>query len=125
VLRVLARAPTVQQLVPKVGQTQCLIEFPIRERDLSLTDIAHNLPSNAVLVDLVLYRRTDFTAGDNQWKEQRYAAYLTFPLAKDSTNVVVERMDLGEAAPINDAVELVCKRMSAGQFAAKDLSVAM
>ena len=34
-------------------------------------------------------------------------------------------MDLGEAAPINEAVELVCKRMSAGQFAAKDLSPAL
>ncbi|PYI87698.1 MAG: hypothetical protein DME26_05320 [Verrucomicrobia bacterium] len=34
-------------------------------------------------------------------------------------------MDLGEAAPINEAVELVCKRMSAGQYAAKDLSPAM
>lgn len=32
---------------------------------------------------------------------------------------------MGEAAPINEAVELVCKRMSAGQFAAKDLSPAL
>jgi hypothetical protein len=47
--------------------------------------------------------------------------YLTFPLAEESTNVVVKRVDLGEAAPINDAVELVCKRMSVGQFAARDL----
>src|SRR5207249_3509148 len=39
--------------------------------------------------------------------------------------VVVERVDLGEAAPINEAVELVCKRMSAGQFAAKDFSPAL
>ncbi len=57
--------------------------------------------------------------------EQRYAAYLTFPLVGDSANVVVERVDLGEAAPINEAVELVCKRMSAGQFAAKDLPAAL
>jgi len=48
----------------------------------------------------------------------RTAACLTFPLAPDSTNVAVERVDLGEAAPINEAVALVCKRMSAGQFAA-------
>ena len=33
--------------------------------------------------------------------------------------------EMGEAAPINEAVELVCKRMSAGQFAAKDLSPAL
>ena len=38
---------------------------------------------------------------------------------------MVERVDLGEAAPINEAVELICKRMSAGQFAAKDLSAAL
>ncbi len=59
------------------------------------------------------------------WQKQCYAAYLTFPLARDSTNVVVERVDLGEAALINEAVELVCQRMSAGQFAAKDLPPAL
>lgn len=50
---------------------------------------------------------------------------MTFPLARDTTNAVVERVDFGEAAPINAAVELVCKRMSAGQFAAKDLPPAL
>jgi CHAT domain-containing protein len=34
-------------------------------------------------------------------------------------------LDLGEAAPINESIALVCKRMSAGQFAAKDLAVAL
>jgi CHAT domain-containing protein/Tfp pilus assembly protein PilF len=102
-----------------------LVALTIRESDLSLTQIALNLPPDSVLVDFIQYRRTDFTAGNNQWKEQRYAAYLTFPLARNSTNVVVERVDLGEADPINDAVELVCKRMAAGQFAAKDLPPAL
>ncbi len=97
----------------------------IQSRDLTLTDIARSLPHQSVLVDFIQYRRYDFAAKTNQWKAQRYAAYLTFPLARDSTNVVVERVDLGEAAPINEAVELVCKRMSAGQFAAKDLSPAL
>jgi CHAT domain-containing protein len=40
----------------------------------------------------------------------------------NSTNIVVERVDLGEAAPINEEVEFICKRMSAGQYAAKDPS---
>jgi CHAT domain-containing protein/Tfp pilus assembly protein PilF len=102
-----------------------LVAMTVRERDLSLADVARNLPPDSVLIDFVQYRRTDFTAGDNQWKEQRYAAYLTFPLARDATNVVVERVDLGEAAPINEAVELVCKRMSARQINAKDLSPAL
>jgi len=34
-------------------------------------------------------------------------------------------VDLGEAAPVNEAVELICKRMSAGQFAARDLPPAL
>ena len=105
----------------KVAATSELVALTVRERDSSLIDIVHSLPSKAVLVDFVQYRRTDFTGGENQWKEQRYAAYLTFPLAKGSTNLVVERVDLGEAAPINEAVEFICKRMSAGQYAARDL----
>src|ERR1019366_9614580 len=84
----------------------------VRERDSSLMDIARNLPSDAVLVDFIQYRRHDYTAETNWWKEQRYAAYLTLPLARGSTNVVVERVDLGEAAPINEAVESICNQMS-------------
>jgi CHAT domain-containing protein len=92
---------------------------------LKLTDISQAIPAQSALIDFVQFHRYDFSTKTNEAKELRYAAYLTFPLAHDSTNVVVERVDLGEAAPINDAVELVCKRMSAGQFAAKDLSPAL
>ena len=42
-----------------------------------------------------------------------------------STNVHVERVDLGEAAPINESVAVICKRMSASQFEAKDLAGAL
>src|SRR5262249_28897372 len=52
--------------------------------------------------------------------EQRYAAYLTFPLAPDS-NIVVERVDLSDAAPIDEAVGVIAKRFAAGQYRAKDL----
>ena len=55
-------------------------------------------------MDFVHYRRYDFTAKTNMWREARYAAYLTFPPAAGTTNFVVERVDLGEAAPINAAV---------------------
>ena len=34
--------------------------------------------------------------------------------------MVVERVDLGEAAPINEAVEFICKRMSSGMGYARD-----
>src|ERR1035441_10401663 len=99
----------------------------MRERNLKLADIARSLPPQSALVDIIQYRDYDFHAKTNQWKEKRYAAYLTFPLALDSTNVVVERVDLGEAAPINEAVEFICKRMSLGGtgIAAKDLSGAL
>jgi CHAT domain-containing protein len=97
-----------------------LVSRTISESKLSLIEIARRLPPSAALVDFVQYRRYD-----TQWREQRYAAYLTFPLGGDSAKVVVMRVDLGEAAPIDEAVELVCKRMSAGQFAAKDLPAAL
>ncbi len=109
------------ELAERVGS----VAQTLRERNLTLTDIALRLPPQSALVDFLQYRRYDFATKTNQWKEQRYTAYLTFPLARDATNVVVERVDLGEAAPINEAVALICKRMSAGQFAAKDLSPAL
>ncbi len=115
------------QLETKLAERVGLVAQTIHERNLTLTDIARSLPPQSALVDFIQYRRYDFAAKGtpNGWKEQRCAAYLTFPLAGASTNVVVERVDLGEAAPINEAVELVCKRMSAGQFAAKDLPAAL
>ena len=115
----------LSQIETKLTERVGLVAQAVRERNLTLNDIARSLPSQSALVDFIQYRRFDFTAKTNCWKERRYAAYLTFPLAKDSTNIVVERVDLGEADPINDAVELVCKRMSAGQFAAKDLPAAL
>ena len=109
----------------KLASASGLVSQTIGESKLSLTEIARRLPPNAALVDFVQYRRTDFTAGDNQWKEQRYAAYLTFPLAGDSANVVVKRVDLGDAAPIDDAIGVVAKRFAVGQYRAKDLLPAL
>ena len=108
----------------KLASASGLVSQAISESKLSLTEIARRLPPNAALVDFVQYRRTDFTAGDNQWREQRYAAYLTFPLVGDSANVVVKRIDLGEAAPIDEAVGAAAKRFAAGQYRAKDLQPA-
>jgi len=97
----------------------------LRDRDLTLADIAHNIPPDSALVDFVQYHRYEFAAKTDKWKEQRYAVYVTFPLADGATNVVVERFDLGEAAAIDETVELICKRMAAGQYRAKDLSPAL
>jgi CHAT domain-containing protein len=108
----------------KLASASGLVSQTISESKLSLTEIARRLPPNAALVDFVQYRRYD-----PQWTwqryaayEQRYAAYLTFPLVGDSANVVAERVDLGEAAPIDDAVGVVVKRFAVGQYRAKDLS---
>ena len=115
----------VDQIETKIAERLGLVGQTLEDRESTLTDVALSLPSQAVLLDLIHFERCDFASPTNQWKEQRYAAYLTFPLAEDSTNVVVERVDLGEAAPINEAVELICRRMGAGQFRAKDLEAAL
>ena len=109
------------QLEMKLAEAAGSVAQTIRERNLTLTDIARSLPPQSALVDFIQYRRYDFAAKTNKWKEQRYAAYLTFPLARDSTNVVVERVDLGEAAPIDDAVGVIAKRFAVAQYRAKDL----
>lgn len=115
----------LRRLAAKVGERLALVEQTVKDWNSTLTNVAESLQEATVFVDCVGYRRYDFAAKTNKWKESRYAAYLTFPLAKGSPNLIVKRVDLGEAAPINEAVELVCKRMSAGQFAAKDLSAAL
>ncbi len=113
------------EIEERIATASELVAQTIRDRDLVLADIVHSLPTQAALIDLVQYRRSNFRDGTNQWKEARYAAYLTFPLAKDSTNLVVERVDLGEAAPIDAAVETITRRMSAGEYRAKDLAAAL
>src|SRR5207249_3959548 len=55
----------------------------LRERDLTLVDLARFIPSDAVLVDFAQYRRWDYNEKNKNFKEQRYAVYLTFPLARD------------------------------------------
>ncbi len=113
------------QIQKELVKRRRFLERSLHERDLTLADIAHNTPSDAALVDFVQYHRYDFAAKADKWKEQRYAVYVTFPLADDATNVVVERIELGEAAPIDETVELICKRMAAAQYRAKDLSPAL
>ena len=115
----------VRQLEDELARTSRLVADSLRKRDTTLAEVIAGFPTSAALIDLIQYRRWDYAAKSDQRKEVRYAAYLTFPMAKDSTNVVVERVDLGEAGPINEAVELICRRMGAGQFRAKDLETAL
>ncbi len=110
------------ELAERVG----LVAQGILEQDITLSAVAHQLPSECVLVDAVQYRRYDVAAKTNEWKEQRYVMQLTLPLAHESTNVTVERVDLGAAAPIDEAVEFVCERMAAGRgYGAGDMLAAL
>jgi len=109
----------------RLAERSKLVAQAIRERNQTLTEIARTLPRQSVLVDFINYTRYDFRTITNLWKEHRYAAYLTFPLTTESTNLVVERIDLGEASVIDAAVSTVMRRMSAGQYRARDLKAAI
>jgi CHAT domain-containing protein/Tfp pilus assembly protein PilF len=116
----------LSQAVAELAERVGLVAQGILEQDITLSAVAHQLPGDCVLVDAVQYRRFDVAAKTNEWKEQRYVVHLTFPLANDSTNVIVERVDLGATAPIDQAVEFVCGRMSGGRgYAAEDLLAAL
>jgi CHAT domain-containing protein len=115
----------LNQVVAELGQRVGFVAQGVLEQTPTLSGIARQLPAGSVLLDFVQYRRCDLAANTNQWKEQRYTAYLTFPAPGDSANVVVERTDLGEASPIEELIATVSKRMSAGQYEAKDLSAAL
>jgi CHAT domain-containing protein/tetratricopeptide (TPR) repeat protein len=110
----------------KLASASALVSQTVSETKLSLSEIAGCLPPNAALVDFVQHRRYEpkWTGQGYAAHEQRYAAYLTFPLVDESGEIVVERVDLGEAAPIDDAVGVVTKRFAEGQYRAKDLSPA-
>jgi CHAT domain-containing protein/tetratricopeptide (TPR) repeat protein len=109
----------LNQLENKLGKAVASVAQTIRERNLTLIDVARSLPPQSALMDFIQYRRYDFAA--NKWNEQHYAVYLTFPLARDSTDVVVERVDLGDATPIDEAIGVIAKRLSVAQYRAKDL----
>lgn len=106
----------LSQIETKLSDRIGLAAQAIRERDLTLTEIARNLPPQSALVDFIQYRRYDFAARTNQLKEQRYAAYLTFPLMNGSTNVLVERVDLGKGSPIDQAIGRLLYQFSAGHM---------
>ncbi|MGO9199839.1 MAG: CHAT domain-containing protein [Limisphaerales bacterium] len=116
----------LSRLEHQLAECAALVAQTIAERDLTLTNVARRVPPDGVLLDFVQYRRLDFLRMTNCWREQRYAAYLTFPVAEESTSVVVERVDLGAAAPINEAVGFICARMSEGHgYTAADLLAAV
>ena len=131
-LDVVERDKRRQELQTVLQQTETdlfgradIVEQQMPGLSFSLVDIARGLPAQSVSIDFVSYFRFDYESKTNRWKEARYAAYLTFPLESGATNAVVAMLDLGEAMPIDPAVETITKRMAAGQFATSDLSNAV
>ena len=88
----------------RLGDQILLVGDLIAERDVNLPRIAQELPVNTALVDIAHYRDYDHSAQTNNWREKRYAAYLTFPMSGDWTNQGVRRVDLGGAKPIDEAI---------------------
>jgi CHAT domain-containing protein len=117
----------LKSIEEKLASANGLVSQTISESKLSLSEIARRLPPNAALVDFVQYRRYEpkWTGQGYAAYEQRYAAYLTFPLVGDSAEIGVQRLDLGEAASIDDAVTVIGKRFAAEQYHAKDLRPAL
>ncbi|MBC8325493.1 MAG: CHAT domain-containing protein [Verrucomicrobia subdivision 3 bacterium] len=67
-----------------------------------LKDLARQLPARGVLIDFVRYRQL---ATDDLPAHSRYAAYLTFPPPPEPDTLPnVKRLDLGPAAPIDQAI---------------------
>lgn len=94
----------LSSLEKQMALSSARIAQNIRDRNLTLSDISNVLPRDAVLVDFVYFQRKELmTKGPIQPKEFRYAAYLTLPRPKGQTNVVLYA-DLGDAAPIDEAI---------------------
>lgn len=112
-------------LIEEVSAARAALEASpsnsLRARSPTLTDVARSLPFGLALVDIAQYRRWDYDAPTNNWRESRYAAYLTRSTAKDSTNVLVDRVDLGEIGPIDDAIQELSRLIDRRQIAPQRL----
>ncbi|MBI2928214.1 MAG: CHAT domain-containing protein [Verrucomicrobia bacterium] len=115
----------LSSLRTKLAGRSELVSRTLRERQVTVQGIASALSPESALVDLVSYRQFDFNAKNYPWKESRFLAYLTFPPKQGSTNLHVEQLDLGEAAPINEAVAQVCQLIASGQIAEKRMQPAL
>jgi CHAT domain-containing protein len=104
----------------KLASKLALVEHRIQDSRVTILDVASALPPKSCLLDFVEFERYDFGSKSNRWQGKQYAVCLTFPVPHGSTNLVLERVDLGDAAPVNEAVEFICKRMSSGAGYARD-----
>lgn len=116
----------LRKVAQQISERSALLAETLRERNLSLGDVARALPTGAAFLDLVEYRHCNFMGhGTNQWKEPRYAAYLTFPQTDSMAEAVVHRVDLGEAAPIDSAVARLFSQIQMGHRESSTLWAAL
>jgi tetratricopeptide (TPR) repeat protein/CHAT domain-containing protein len=78
-----------------------------RHQRAGAKDIATQLTPGEVLVELVQYRRYDFTAKspDRRWQSPRYAAVLLWRAATEPREPAIRFVPLGDAGPIDQAVQ--------------------
>jgi len=72
-------------------------EFRTISQPVTLETVQQQIPENAALVELTLYE--PFDGQTRQWGEPRYAAYILYGTG------ATQWVDLGEAAPINEAAK--------------------
>ncbi|HWO18644.1 MAG TPA: CHAT domain-containing tetratricopeptide repeat protein [Kofleriaceae bacterium] len=85
--------------------------FRARSEPVTLTKLQAALPPGAALVELVRYHRFDARQAQKPWQEARYLAYLL------SRQGPPRWISLGEAAPIEAAVDDVLATMRKGASA--------
>jgi len=91
-----------KKLADELGRRSA--EFRNLSQPITLEAIQEEIPADAALVELVRYRPFNPKAPENErLGKSRYAAYVLYP------NGEIKAKDLGEAEPIDDAVEKLRK----------------
>src|SRR6185295_15371768 len=80
-------------------------DFRTQVAPVTVATVHAALPGNAALVEFVRYRRYDPRQAQDRWQEPRYAAYV---LTRQGP---ARWVALGEAAPIDAAVDAVLATM--------------
>jgi tetratricopeptide (TPR) repeat protein len=105
------RAATVATLRTRIDDLEAALsaasaEFRTQNEPVTLANVQAALPPGAMLVELVRYRRFDARA-QPPWQEERYVAYLV------TAHGPPRWVPLGEAAPIDAAVDVVLAALQA------------
>jgi CHAT domain-containing protein len=105
------RAAAISTLHTRIDDLEAVLsaasaEFRVQNEPVTLANVQAALPPGAMLVEFVRYRRFD-TRAQPPWQEERYVAYLV------SSHDPPRWVPLGEAAPIDAAVDAVLAALQA------------